>query len=190
MITEFAKNWWALVLRGIMAVLLGVLALTRPGITLVVLIALVGSYLLIDGALAVAGAMRASRAGEPWGPLLIEGVVDIGAGLAIFSWPALTLFALVVFIGCRAVVKGILEVVTAIRLRKVISGEWLLALGGVVSIIFGVMVVMAPIAGAIVLAWWVGGYAFVFGLVLITLGFRLRRWTHHAGLGGPAVHAH
>lgn len=168
-----------MVLRGILGLLLGIVAFTRPGITIVVLVTLFGAYALIDGALAIIGAVRASRTEERWVPLLVEGIMGVGAGLATFFWPGVTLLVLLLLIAAWAVMKGVFEVIMAIRLRKLITGEWLLALGGIFSIVFGVIVAVAPVAGAIALALWVGVYAFVFGVVLIALGFRMRHWMNH-----------
>jgi uncharacterized membrane protein HdeD (DUF308 family) len=176
---ELAKNWWALVLRGIVGLVLGVVAFTRPVMTIAVLVSLFGAYALLDGALSIIAAWRASRSHEPWGPFLVEGIVGIGIGLATFFWPGVTLLILLLMIATWAVLKGVFEVLAAIRLRKLITGEWLLALGGIMSILFGVIVFSAPLVGAVALSLWVGSYAFVFGVVLIALGLRLRHWIHH-----------
>jgi uncharacterized membrane protein HdeD (DUF308 family) len=170
-----AKNWWSLVIRGIAGVLLGVVTFVWPGITLGALILLFGAFALVDGAGSIVGAVRASRKDERWGSLLIVGVAGIAAGLVAFLWPGLTALALVYVIAAWAIVAGIFEIAAAVRLRKHIEHEWLLALTGILSVAFGVLIAVAPLAGALVIALWVGAYAFVYGVLLIALGFRLRK---------------
>jgi uncharacterized membrane protein HdeD (DUF308 family) len=174
-----ARNWWSLVIRGIIGVLVGIIAFTWPGVTFGALILLFAAYALIDGVVNIAGAARAAGAHERWGALLFEGIIGILAGVVTVFWPAITAFALVFVIAIWAIITGIAEIAAAVRLRKHISGEWLLGLAGVLSILFGVFIAARPLAGALVLALWFGAYAFIFGAVLIALGFRLRSWTHH-----------
>ncbi|MBV8550119.1 MAG: HdeD family acid-resistance protein [Acidobacteriaceae bacterium] len=182
-----ASNWWSLVIRGLVAILLGILALAWPGITLSALVLLFGAYALVDGVVNLAGAWRASKAHERWGVLVIEGVAGIVAGLVTFAWPAITALALIYVIAAWAVVTGILEIAAATKLRKHISGEWLLALSGVASIIFGILLMAYPLAGALVIAIWFGVYAIVFGAMLVGLGFRLRTWAKTIGGTSAAV---
>jgi uncharacterized membrane protein HdeD (DUF308 family) len=165
-----ARYWWAVALRGLLAVLFGLAAFFWPGITLVTLVFLFGAYALVDGVFALVSAFRAD---DRW-PLLFEGVVGIAAGVVAFVWPGITALALLYLIAAWAIITGILEIVAAVRLRKVIENEWLLALGGVASIILGVILVVAPGAGALGLVWAIGAYAILFGIALIALGFRLR----------------
>jgi uncharacterized membrane protein HdeD (DUF308 family) len=168
------RNWWSLVIRGIIAILFGVLTFVWPGMTLDVLVIFFGAYALIDGVLSLIGAVKASSAHERWGALFFEGIVGLFAGVATLFWPALTLYALTVIIGAWAMVTGVFELIAAWRLRKQIAGEWMLALTGVASVIFGILMWIAPLAGALVLALWVGAYALIFGVLLVALGFRLR----------------
>jgi uncharacterized membrane protein HdeD (DUF308 family) len=180
-----ARSWWSLVLRGLLAVLVGIVTFVWPSATLAALVLLFGAYALIDGALSLMGAFRASAAHERWGALLLEGVVGLVVGVVTLAWPAITVFVLSIMIGGWAVVTGVFEIMAAIRLRRHIAGEWLLALIGIASVIFGILVLIAPLLGAIVLALWFGAYELVFGILLIALGFRLR--THHLALNnaGP-----
>jgi uncharacterized membrane protein HdeD (DUF308 family) len=171
-----AKNWWSLVIRGIVGIVLGVITFAWPGITLTALVFLFGGYALLDGILCIAGAVRAAEKRERWGVLLVEGVVGIATAVITVVWPAITALALVYLIAAWALVTGVLEIMAAIRLRRHITGEWLLVLGGVASVVFGILMVIAPLAGALVIAVWVGAYAFVFGALLVALGFRLRSW--------------
>lgn len=180
-----AKNWWSLVIRGAAAVLLGILTLFWPGITVAALVLLFGAYALVHGVMALAGALRASRAGERWGPLVVEGLIGIAAGVVAFAWPGITMVALVFVIAAWAIITGVLEIVTAVRLRKYIAREWLLGIMGVLSVVFGILLVMAPVAGALVLAIWVGAYALAFGVLEIALGFRLRKGPRTFDAGSP-----
>jgi uncharacterized membrane protein HdeD (DUF308 family) len=180
------SNWWSLVIRGVVAILLGVVAFAWPGVTLMALVFLFGAYALIDGVVSLTGAVRAIEARERWGVLVLEGLVGIGAALVTMFWPAITALALVYVIAAWAIITGILEISAAIRLRHHIHGEWLLALGGIASVIFGFLIMMAPIAGALVIAFWVGAYLLIFGALMVALGFRLRG-LRHTPLAGPTV---
>jgi uncharacterized membrane protein HdeD (DUF308 family) len=186
-----ARNWWSLVIRGIAAILLGVVTFAWPGITLAALVLLYGAYALVDGVMAIIGAVRAAQSHERWGALLIEGIAGIVAAAITVAWPGITALALVFVIAAWAIVTGVFELVAAVRLRKYVTGEWLLAMGGIASIAFGVLIIIAPLAGALVIALWVGAYTLVFGVLMIALGFRLRSWgkTPHAG-PSVAIPAH
>ena len=184
-----ANNWWSLVIRGLIAILLGILTLAWPGITVGALVILFGAYALVDGIVNVAGAWRASKAHERWGVLIIEGVVGIAAALVTFAWPAITAIVLVYVIAAWAIVTGAFEIAAAVRLRKHISGEWLLALAGVASIVFGVLLMAAPLAGALVIAIWIGVYELIFGGMLVGLGLRLRSWSRGRGEAAAAMAA-
>ena len=169
-----AKNWWAIALRGLASIIFGILAFVMPGVTLAVLVLLFGAYALLDGIFNIIAALS-GRGGQSWWMLLLEGVVSVAAGLVAFFMPGLTALALVYVISAWALVTGVLEIVAAIRLRKVIRNEWWLALGGAVSIVFAVFLAIAPGAGALALVFWIGAYALVFGVFLVALGVRLRR---------------
>ena len=185
---SIAKNWWALVIRGFLGIGLGVITFIWPGITLASLVILFAAYALVDGVMAIVAAVRALESHDRWGALLVEGIAGIAAGVVTIVWPAITALWLIYIIAAWAIITGVLEIVAAVKLRKQIAGEWLLALSGIASLIFGVLIMMAPLAGALVIAIWVGAYAFVFGVLLVALGFRLRSWAlgHHAG---PSVTA-
>jgi uncharacterized membrane protein HdeD (DUF308 family) len=142
---------------------------------------LFGAYALVDGIFALLSAVRTRREGRRWGVLVFEGVVGIIAGAWAFLAPALTAVALVMLVAAWAVITGILEIAADVRLRKVIRGEWLLGLAGVASVLFGIALWLAPIAGGVVLAWWIGAYALMFGILQVALAFRLRRWARQAG---------
>jgi uncharacterized membrane protein HdeD (DUF308 family) len=175
-----ALNWWALALRGVLAVIFGLIAFFMPVPTLYALTILFGVYALIDGFLSIGAAIHSARAHEHWWALLLEGIAGVCAAMVAFMAPALTLLVVIYIIASWGVVTGILEIVAAIRLRRFIRGEWLLALAGLASIVFGLFLFAAPVSGAIVIAWWMGAYVLVFGLLMIGVAFRLRRW--HGGL--------
>jgi uncharacterized membrane protein HdeD (DUF308 family) len=178
MIAVLTRNWWALALRGIFAILFGLAAFAMPGITLAVVIWLFGAYAIVDGIFAIVAGLRAAERHERWWALLLEGIVDIAAGVVAFAWPALTALLLLYLVSVWAVVTGVLEIAAAIRLRQAIKGEWLLAINGVVSVLLGVFLVVVPGGGILVLIYWIGGYAIFFGVLLLGLAFRLRGLRH------------
>jgi uncharacterized membrane protein HdeD (DUF308 family) len=181
--STLSKYWWVIALRGVFAVLFGVMAFIWPGLTLIALVLLFAVYAMVDGFLAVVAGLTHTRSNQRWWMLLLEGVVGIAAGVLTILWPDLTAIALVYLIGAWAIVTGVMEVVAAIRLRQEIENEWLLVLAGILSIGFGVAMVIWPGAGALTLVWLIGGYAVAFGVLLIVLSFRLRGQTKAADRG-------
>jgi uncharacterized membrane protein HdeD (DUF308 family) len=175
MLHSLAKNWWALALRGLAAVLFGLLTFLLPGITLATLVLLFGGYALVDGIFNVIAFFKVVS--HQWA-LLIEGVIGIIAGMLTFAWPAITALVLLYLIAFWAIFTGIFEIIAAIRLRKVVANEWLLLLMGVVSLLFGLFILFAPGAGALAIVLWIGAYALVFGVFLMVLAFRLRGHRH------------
>jgi uncharacterized membrane protein HdeD (DUF308 family) len=167
-----ADHWWAFALRGVAAIVFGILAFIWPGVTLAVLVLFWGAYALIDGVLALVAAFRTGQDHRWW--LIVEGVFGIAAGIVTFFWPGLTALVLLYIIAFWALVTGVLEIIAAIRLRRVIENEWWMALGGVASVIFGIILLVAPGAGALALIWLIAAYAIVFGVLLLLLAFRLR----------------
>jgi len=174
MLRTLAQNWWAIVLRGLCAVLFGVVAFAWPGITLTVLVLLYGAYALVEGVLAVAWAVIGRLPGPfPWG-VLLAGLAGVAVGVWTFLYPGITALALVFLIGAWAVIRGIFEIVAAFHLRKELDNEWLLALSGFLSLVLGLFLFMAPGAGALAVLWWIGAFSIVFGVLEIILGFRLK----------------
>jgi uncharacterized membrane protein HdeD (DUF308 family) len=168
-------HWWALVLRGAIAILFGLAALLRPDIALQALILLFGAYALVDGVFSIVGVFGGTRGGTPRWLLLIEGVAGILAGVIAFVAPGLTAILLLYLIAAWAIVTGIAEIAMAIRLRREISGEWALIVGGAFSILFGVILaVVGPAVGLLSLIWLIGVYAVAFGIMLLIAGFRVR----------------
>lgn len=174
-----SRNWWAVAIRGIAAIIFGVLTLLLPGITLAALILLFGAYALVDGVFALVAAARGRDETQPWWALVIEGVLSIAAGIVTFAWPGLTTLVLFYVIGSWAIITGVLEIVAAVRLRKEMKGEVWLALSGALSIAFGLLVYLFPVAGALALVLWTGAYAIVFGALLVGLSLRLRNARRH-----------
>jgi uncharacterized membrane protein HdeD (DUF308 family) len=182
-----ARNWWALALRGLAAILFGVLAFAWPGITLFVLVLFFGAYMLVDGIFAIVAAVRAAGEEDRWWLLLIEGILGVLAGLVAFFWPGLTALALLYFIAAWAIVTGIMEIVAAIRLRQEIEGEWALGLSGLLSVIFGILLVVLPApAGLLSLVWLVGAYAVATGVLLLILAFRVRNEASNEARARPS----
>ena len=180
MLHALARNWWLVALRGLLAILFGVLALAWPPATVAVLVIFFGAWALVDGIFALGAAVTGYTGGAGPGGLLLEGVAGIAAGILTFLWPGITALVLLYLIAAWAIVTGIFEVVAAIRLRREITGEFWLALGGVISVIFGLFVFFRPVAAAEVIAMMIGIYALVFGFMMIGLAFRLRRLYHRS----------
>ncbi len=174
--SALTARWWMLVIRGVAAILFGILAIALPQASLMALVLLWGAYAIVDGTFTVMLAAGRGRAGGNWGWLLFEGLVGIGAGIMTFVWPGITALLLLVVIAAWAVLTGIAELAAAIRLRREIRGEWLLALSGALSIAFGILLLARPGAGALTVMWLIGAYAIGFGVVLVGLGLRLHRW--------------
>jgi len=174
MITMLSRNWWVLALRGVLAIIFGILAFVWPEITLLTLIYLFGAYVLVDGIFAVISGISSYGSNERWWAALLEGILGIVVGVLTFIWPITTGLVLLYFIAAWAVVSGIFEIVAAIQLRRAITGEWLMILSGIASIAFGVLLVIFPGAGALGLTWLIGAYAIFFGILFIVLAFRLR----------------
>jgi uncharacterized membrane protein HdeD (DUF308 family) len=172
-LTAVAQNWWAIVLRGVFGVIFGIGAFIWPDITLAALVLLYGAYALVEGLLAVAAAVMGPRPGGfLWG-MLLAGVVSVVAGVLTFLWPGLTALALLYFIAVWAIVRGVFEIVAAVQLRKEIENEWLLGLSGLLTIVLGLFLMVAPGAGILAVLWWVGATAIVFGILMIILGFMI-----------------
>ena len=176
MVDTFRLNWWLLALRGLVAVLFGVLAFVWPRATLITLVWLFGAFALVNGLLSLILAAKAPKGYPRIGSLILGGLLGILAGLLTFVMPGITALGLLMLIAAWAIVTGIMEVVAAIRLRKIIANEWLLILAGIASVAFGVILFLRPAAGALALIWWIGAWALVFGILLIVLAFRMRNW--------------
>jgi uncharacterized membrane protein HdeD (DUF308 family) len=187
MLEYFARYWWAVALRGALAVVFGVVAWIWPDITVRALVLLFGFYALVDGLLALAALLAGGQmVRDRRGLLLVEGIAGIAAGIVSFVWPGITALVLLYLIAAWAIATGVLEVVVAIWLRRELRGEWLLALVGVVSVLFGVFLGLRPSEGAVAVVWALGLYALVFGAALVALGLRLRQLGRRLGGAAPA----
>lgn len=174
MLQTLARNWWAIVLRGIFAVLFGLGTFLWPGITLAVLVLLYGGYLFIDGILAILWTLARGRQGAfPWG-VLLAGLASLAAGVLTLLWPGVTALVLLYLIAAWAIIRGIFEILAAFHLRRELRNEWLLALNGALAVLFGIVLIVAPGAGALAVLWLIGSFAIVVGIVMIALGFRLK----------------
>ena len=168
-----AQTWWAVAIRGVCGIIFGLIALFLPGATMLTLVLFFSAYMLVDGIFGVVAAVRAASHHQRWGLLVLEGVLNIAVGVIAFIWPGLTAVTFVLLIAAWAIVTGVLEIVAALRLHPE-YGRWWLILSGAASVIFGVLLVVAPLAGVIVVTWWIGAFALIFGIMLLVLAFRLR----------------
>jgi uncharacterized membrane protein HdeD (DUF308 family) len=174
MVDTIAKNWWSFLLRGVVSILFGLMALSWPGLTIAALIVMFAAYAIVDGAIEVAGALRGGSARGPRWMLILSGLLSIGAGAVTFVYPGLTALMLLYFIAAWAILHGFAEIAAAIRLRKEIRNEWFFVLTGLSSIAFGVLLLARPGAGALAVVWVIASMSIVIGVMLIGLSLRLR----------------
>jgi len=167
-----AQRWWAVGLRGILGIIFGLLCVLTPGIAIGAFVIVFAAYMFVDGVFAILSGIRAARSGERWGLLVLEGIVDLAAGAIAIAWPAITIVALVWIVAIWAIVSGALMLATAVGLN-LDYGRWWLALGGIASLVFGILLIIEPFIGAVVLTLWIGVYALVFGGLLLVLAFQL-----------------
>jgi len=168
-----ARNWWAIALRGAIAILFGVIAFATPLAALGSLVLLYAAYMLLDGVFAIVAGLRAAAHHERWGLLVLEGIFDLAAAAVAFLLPGITLLVFIYILAIWAVVSGAAMTVAGFRLHLA-HGRWLLVVSGLVSLVWGLLLICTPFIGAIVLTWWLGAYAVVFGAMLLGLAFRLR----------------
>jgi uncharacterized membrane protein HdeD (DUF308 family) len=174
MLELIVNHWWTYVIRGLLAIAFGMMALIVPGITLQILILIFGVYVIVEGLLAILAAFS-NRKENAWWLLLLEGIMGIAIGVFAFIWPGITAIVLLIFIAVWAIMTGIFEIAAAIQLRKAIKGEWVLGIAGVLSILIGFLLIINPGPGALAIVWLIGIYALIFGLLLMYLGFKGRR---------------
>jgi uncharacterized membrane protein HdeD (DUF308 family) len=184
---SLARNWWLFVLRGIVAILFGVLAFVQPGMTLAALVYVFAFWALFDGVFALVSSVGAAEAHEPWWPFVLTGLLGIAAGILTLRWPQITAVALFLIIAFWSIFRGILEIVGAVRLRDLIPGEGWLIVSGLASIAFGVLLVMYPASGLLAVIWLIGLYAVIFGIALIMLGVRLKGLANDLQAATPAA---
>lgn len=177
-LAPLSRIWWSVLLRGIAAIVFGVLAFVWPGISLLSLVVVYGVYAIVDGVFALGGGMAGGSAAPRWW-LVMVGLISLAAGVVALLWPGVTAVVLVLVIGSWAIAHGVIEIIGAIALRKEIENEWWLILSGLLSVVFGIFVILAPGAGALTLLWLIAIYAIGFGLLQVVLALRLRRLAGH-----------
>ena len=167
-----AQNWWAFAIRGVLGVIFGLIAILLPGVTMLSLVLVFSAYAFVDGIFAIIASVRAAKQHARWGFLVLEGIVNIVAAVIAFQWPAITVVTFVFLVGTWAILSGGLMLSGALRLNGD-HGRWWLALGGLASVIYGALLIFAPFLGALVLTWWLGAYAMVFGVALMAVATKL-----------------
>jgi len=185
-VDELARHWWLIALRGLVAIIFGILAFAWPGLTLAVLVILFGAYAIVDGVLGLIAAFRGDTHHRVL--LAVEGVVSVLAGIAAFAWPLITAFVLLYIIAFWAIVTGIIEIIASVRMRRALTNEIGLIVGGVLSVLFGILLIVAPGAGALAVVFLIGAYAIIFGVSLLGLAWRLRQHSEHL-TGGASLGA-
>lgn len=175
MLKALARNWWLMTLRGVFAILFGIAAFVWPQLTITALVLIFGAYVMSDGLFTIISAASGRRENSQWWLGLLEGLAGIAAGLIAFAWPSVTAVVLLWLAAIWALVTGAFEILAAIQLRKEMTGEWLLALSGVLSIFLGILLVVQPGSGLVAMTWVIGAYAILFGIALVALSLRLRR---------------
>ncbi|BBF91883.1 HdeD family acid-resistance protein [Blastochloris tepida] len=173
-----AKNWWAILIRGIAALAFGLCAFVLPGATLVSLMVFFAAYAAVDGVFSIVAAVRAARLGEQWATLVFDGLISLTAAAILVIWPDISIQALIVLLATWAIMTGLLEIGAAFRLKTEHGRVWL-GLAGVASVLFGVALIVAPFVGALVVTWWLGVYAAVFGLTMVSLAITLKGRLSH-----------
>ena len=176
MIGVLQRNWWAFAIRGILALIFGVLVFLYPGAAVTVLVLLFGAYATVDGLFAILSAVLAAQAHERWWTFVVEGVIGLAIGALTFFRPGTTAIALYILIAAWAMATGIVEIIAAIRVRESIANELMLLVGGVASVIFGILMLVFPTAGAYAIVWLIGLYAMLFGILMIAFSLRLRTY--------------
>jgi uncharacterized membrane protein HdeD (DUF308 family) len=175
LLNTLCRVWWLVLLRGIAAIVFGILALAWPGVTLVSLVLLWGAWALVDGVTALVAGWKARDGAKPMWQIVLVGLVGIAAGVLTFLMPGVTAIALLIMIAVWAIVSGVFQIIAAIRLRREIANEWMLILSGALSVVFGALMIISPGAGALAVLWVIGSFAIAFGVLLVILAFRLKK---------------
>jgi len=174
MLQAIVRKWWVLLLRGLGAIALGALIIWWPGVTLLTLVILWGVFALVDGLAGIMLGIRGEADGTMWWTMMLLGVLGVGAAITAFIWPGMTAVILLWIIAWTAIIRGVLEIAAAIRLRKHIDNEWLLAISGLLSVVAGFFVLRNPAAGALAITFVIGGYMILLGIVAVVLSFRVK----------------
>ena len=186
MVTHLSRNWWLIALRGLFALLFGILVLLQPAISLAALLLVLSAYLLVDGISNIIHALRVHELYQRWWVMLLEGITSVLAGIIAFVWPDITAIILLYIIAVWAIATGVMEIAASVSLRQEIKNEWLLALSGILSVILGLALLFWPGTGILAVLWLIGIYSILFGVLLLWLGFRLRDWST-TSLGSNSV---
>ncbi len=181
-VRALSQHWWVVLLRGVLAILFGVMAWAWPGVTLAVLVLIWGAYALTDGIFEVLAGIRGK-----WGSLVVLGLLGIAAGVVAFVWPGITAITLIWVFAFWAIVAGILQVSAAIRLRREVRGEWLWIVSGAFTVLLGVLLLLNPGAGALSITWLIGSLAVAWGILLVVLAFKLKRLGTSLRIGPAAA---
>jgi uncharacterized membrane protein HdeD (DUF308 family) len=168
-----AENWWAVAFRGLAAIIFGLLALFMPVATILSLLLFFAAFAIFNGIFGIVSAIRAATKSERWGSLLLEGLVSIAGGVIIVLWPGITVDALVILIAAWALLAGCFTVAAGLRL-DIDHGKWWLIFSGAAQVVFGALLILAPFLGAVVVTWWLGAFALVFGVAQFLLALKLR----------------
>ena len=176
MLNVLASNWWTVLLRGIVAILFGLLAIFWPEISISVLVLLFGIFAIADGIFSIISELRRYGERARWWVLVFEGLAGLGIGIVAIIWPQITAVVFIYLVAFWGLITGVLEILAAIRLRNALEGEWILVLTGLLSIALGILFILYPNAGLIAMIWILGIYAILFGILLIALSFKLRDW--------------
>jgi uncharacterized membrane protein HdeD (DUF308 family) len=179
-----AQNWWALALRGAFAIIFALIAFFSPGATLLSLVWVFAAYMLVDGVFGIVSGIRAASNNQRWGLLILEGILNILVGIVAFLMPGLTVLFFVTLMAVWSLITGVLMIVAAFKLNPTYGRGWLI-FSGIVSVLFGVALLLAPLVGAVVLTWWLGAYALIFGISLLVLAFKLKGHKDETGTAAP-----
>jgi uncharacterized membrane protein HdeD (DUF308 family) len=179
-----AQNWWALALRGAFAIIFALIAFFSPGATLLSLVWVFAAYMLVDGVFGIVSGIRAASNNQRWGLLILEGILNILVGVIAFLMPGLTVLFFVTLMAVWSLITGVLMIVAAFKLNPTYGRGWLI-FSGIVSVLFGVALLLAPLVGAVVLTWWLGAYALIFGISLLVLAFKLKGHKDETGTAAP-----
>jgi uncharacterized membrane protein HdeD (DUF308 family) len=182
MLDVICRRWWVMLLRGAAAIVIGVLAMAMPGITLMTLVALFAVFSIIDGVFGIVLGFRGEADGTVWWTMVLLGVLALAAGVTAIAWPGLTLIVLATIISISAIVRGVFEIYAAIRLRNEIDDEWILGFSGLMSVIFGLLIMWRPGAGLIAIALLIGAYMTALGIFGVALSLRLRHMGQRLGV--------
>lgn len=179
-----AQNWWALALRGVFAIIFALIAFFMPGATLLSLVWVFAAYMLVDGVFGIVSGVKAASNNQRWGLLILEGILNIAVGVIAFMMPGLTVLFFVTLMAVWSLITGVLMIVAAFKLNPTYGRGWLI-FSGIVSVLFGVALLVAPLVGAVVLTWWLGAYALAFGIALLVLAFKLKGRKDETGGAAP-----